>query len=88
MWLRSSGRYNANDVDSQCVSDKEHSAVYQSDGVEAQLASGVEVIELDHVRIQEHFRGRSKVNTVLFAVGQLLGAVPYEVHGELRLQIY
>jgi hypothetical protein len=45
-----------------------------------QLASGVEVIELDHLRVQEHFRGRSKVDTVLIPVGQLLDAVPFEVH--------
>jgi len=44
-----------------------------TDGVEAKLGSGAEVVELDHVRIQEHFRGRSKVNTVLISVGQLLG---------------
>jgi nitrogen fixation-related uncharacterized protein len=53
MWLRSSGGYDANDVASHRLDDEEHSAVYQSDGVEAQLASGVEVIELDYVRIQE-----------------------------------
>jgi hypothetical protein len=88
MWLRSSGGYDTNDVASHRTGDEEHSAVYQSDGVEAQLASGVEVIELDHVRIQEHFRGRSKVDTVLIPVGRLLGAVLFEVHRELRLQIY
>jgi len=85
MRLCSSGGYDANDVISQCVSDKEHPAVDQADSVEAQLASGVEVIELDHVRVQEHFRGRSKVDTVLLPVGQLLGAVPFEVHRKPRL---
>src|ERR1700691_4259327 len=88
MWVRSSGGYDANDLASHRISDEEHSAVDQSDGVEAQLAGGVEVVELNRVRVQEHFRGRSKVNTVLIPVGQLLGAVPFEIHRELRLQIY
>src|SRR5467141_983378 len=63
----------------------ELTAVDQADSVEAQLASGVEVIELDHVRVQEHLRVRPKVDTMLLPVGQLLGAGPFEVHREPRL---
>jgi len=64
VWLRSSGGYDANAVASHRIGDEEHSTVYQSDDVKAHLASGAEVIELDHVRIQEHFCSRSKVDAV------------------------
>ena len=63
MWLRSSGGYDANDVASHRIGDEKHSAVDQSDGVETQLARGIDVIELEHVRIQEHFRVRSKARS-------------------------
>src|SRR5712671_2210174 len=62
MRLCSSCGYDANDVVPHRIGDEEHSAVDQADSVQAQLASVVEVIELDHVRVREHFRGRSKVD--------------------------
>jgi uncharacterized membrane protein YbaN (DUF454 family) len=55
---------------------KGHSAVDQTDSVEAQLASGIEIIKLDHIRVQEHFRGRAEVDTMLLPVGLFLGVVP------------
>jgi hypothetical protein len=47
MRLGSSGGYDANDVRSHRVGDKEYPAVDQTDSAEAHLASGAEVIELD-----------------------------------------
>src|ERR1700730_5233463 len=84
MRLRSSGGYDANDIASHRLGDEEHSAVHQTNSVETQLASGIEVIELDHMRVQEHLRGRPEVDAVLLPVGLLLGAVPFEVHREPR----
>src|ERR1700736_5319306 len=49
MRLRSSCGYDANDVASQRIGDEEHSAVDQTDGVEARLASGVEGISAEPV---------------------------------------
>src|SRR5260370_17130297 len=80
MRLRSSCGYDANDVVPHRIGDEEHSAVDQADSVEAQLASAVEVIELDHVRVQDHFGGLSKVATVLLPAAHLLAPLPSETH--------
>ena len=53
MWLRSSGGYDPDDVASHGVSDKEHPAVDQTNSIETQLASGVQVVELNHIRGQD-----------------------------------
>ncbi len=50
------------------VSDEEHPAVDQTNSIEAQLASGVEVIELNHIWVQEHFRRSSEVDAVFLPV--------------------
>jgi hypothetical protein len=88
MRLCPSGGNDTNDCPSHRVSDEEHPAVDQADGVEAQLAVGVAVIELDHVRVQEHPGGGPKVEAVLLPVGLLLGVVPLEVHHVRRPCIY
>src|SRR6516164_9483430 len=54
MRLRSSGGYDAHNVAPYRVSDEEHSVVDQTNGIKTQLAGGIEVIELDHVRVQKH----------------------------------
>src|SRR5208282_468978 len=82
MRLRSSGGYDADDVASHRVSDEEHPAVDQTNSIETRLASGVEIIELNHIRVQEHFRRNSEVDAVFLPVGLFLGAVPFEVHRE------
>jgi len=53
MRLCSSGRYDANDIASHRVSDEDHSAIDQTEGVETQLSGGIEIVKLDHVWIQE-----------------------------------
>src|SRR5208282_6838241 len=88
MRLRSSGGYDADDVASHRVSDEEHPAVDQTNSIETRLASGVEIIELNHIWIQEDFRRSSEVDAVFLPVGLFLGAVPFEVHSEPRLRIY
>jgi hypothetical protein len=47
----SSCGYDANDVAPRRIGDEEHSPIDQIDGVEAQLASGIEIIKLDHVAV-------------------------------------
>jgi hypothetical protein len=49
MRLRSSCGYDANDVAPHCIGDEEHSPVDETDRVEAQLASGIDIIKLDHI---------------------------------------
>src|SRR5205085_1172371 len=71
---------DANDHSSHRVSDKEHMAIDQADGVEAQFVVGVTIIELDDERVQEHLGGRAEVETMLFPVGLRLGVVPLEIH--------
>ncbi len=39
-----------------------------------------EIVELDHIRVEEDLRRRSEVDAVLLSIGFLLGAVPLEVH--------
>jgi RNA polymerase sigma factor (sigma-70 family) len=75
-----SGGNDANDRPSHRVSDKEHTAIDQADGVEAQFVGGVTIIELDDVHVQEHLGGRAEVETMLLPVGLRLGVVPLEVH--------
>jgi hypothetical protein len=53
MRLRSSGGYNTNDLAPHRAGDEDHPAVDQANSVETQLASGIAVIELDHIRVQE-----------------------------------
>jgi|GEM_PF-4894322 len=71
---------------------KEHSSIDETDSVEAQLATGVEIIKLDHMRIQEHFRGRSEVETAFLPIGcgaalndprprRAVGALPFMTSG-------
>jgi hypothetical protein len=69
MRLRSSCGYDPNCLASHRVGDEEHSAVDQTDSVKAQLTSGVEIVKLNHIGIQEHFRGRSEVDALLLPVG-------------------
>src|SRR5258708_598816 len=88
MRLCPSGGYDANDRPSHRVGDEKHSAFDQADSIEAQLVDRIEIVELDHMRVQEHLRGRSEVDTVLLPAGQLLGAVPFEVHRQPRFRIY
>jgi len=88
MRLRSSRGYDTDDVTSHRVGDEEHSAVDQTDSIEANLAGGMEIVKLDYVGVQEHLRGRSEVDAVLLPVGKLLGVVLFEVHREPRLRIY
>src|SRR5260370_15829248 len=80
MRLRYFGRYDENDVCSHRVSDKEHPAVDKTDSIETHLASRTEVIELDHIRVQEHPRRSSEVDAVLLPVGLFLGVIPFKVH--------
>src|SRR5271166_3641690 len=88
MRLRSSGGYDSNFVASSRVSDEEHPTLDHADRVETQLAGRVDVIELDHIGVEEHFRGRPEVDAMLLAVGLLLRAVPLEVHRKPRAPIY
>src|SRR5271165_7302953 len=76
MQLRSSGGYDADDVASHRVSDEEHPAVDQADSTETQLVRGGELIELNHIRVREHFRRSSEVDAVFLPVGLFLRAVP------------
>src|SRR5947209_1873902 len=80
MRLRPSCGDDAGRVGPHCISDEEHSSVDETDSVEAQLATGVEIIKLDHMRVQEHSRSRSEVDTVLLPVGLFLGGIPFEAH--------
>src|ERR1700687_1522032 len=79
MRLCPSGGEDANDRPSHRVSDEEHPAVDQPDGVEAKLAVGVAIIELDDVWVEEHLGGGPEVEAMLFPVGLFLGVVPLEV---------
>ena len=88
MRLRSSRGNDPNHVPSHRVADEQHPAVDQTDGAEARLATGIAIVELDHVWVQEHLRGRSKVDTVFLSVGAFLGTVPFEVHGAPRPRVY
>ena len=72
MRLRSSCGYDADHVAPHCISDEEHSSVDETDSVETQFTTGVEIIILDHIRVQEHFRSRSKVDTVFLSIGLFL----------------
>jgi hypothetical protein len=54
MRLCPSGGNDANDGPSHCVSDEEHPAVNHAKGIEAQLVISVAIVELDHMRVQEH----------------------------------
>ena len=74
MRLRSSCGYDANDVTPHDVGDKEHAAVDQANRIEPQLTSGITVIELDDVRVQEHLRRRLEVETVPTHPTGLIGA--------------
>jgi len=80
MRFRSSCGYDADDVASHRAGDEEHSAVDQTNSVEACLAGGTEIVKLDHIRVQEDLRGRAEVDTMLVPVGLFLGAVSFEVH--------
>src|SRR5258705_6669923 len=88
MRLRSSCGYDASDLVPHRIGDKQHSPVDQTDSVEAQLAGGIEIIKLDHVRVQEHLRRRLEVDAMLLPIALFLAAVPFEVHCEPRLRIY
>jgi hypothetical protein len=88
MRLRSSCGYDANDVAPHCTGDEEHSPVDETDRVEAQRASGIDIIKLDHIGVKEHLRRRPEVDAVLLPVGLFLGAVPLEGDREPRLRIY
>src|SRR3974390_3056617 len=88
MRLRSSCGYDADDIVPYRVGDEEHPLVDQTNGVEARLAVSIEIVKLDHKRVQEHFRRRSEVDTMLFPIGLFLAAVPFEVHCEPRLRMY
>jgi len=88
MRLRSSGRYDANDVASHRASDEEHSAIDQTDSIETRFASGIAVIELDRIWVQEHSRRGSELDAVVLPVGFFFGAVPFEVDREPRLRMY
>src|ERR1700722_162153 len=74
MWLRSSRGDDAHDVTSYRRGDNEHPALDKTDCVEAQLAGGIAIVELDEIGIQEHLRGRSEVDAVLLPVRLLLAA--------------
>src|ERR1700730_1963823 len=78
MRLRSSRGYDTNDGAPHRVGDKKHAAVDQADRIETQLVGRIEIVELDHIGIQEHLRGRSKVDAMLPPVGLFLGVVPFE----------
>jgi len=73
MRLRSSGGYDPNDGAPHRIGDEEHSPVDNADRVETQLVGCIEIIEFDHVRVQEDLRGRAEVDTMLLPVGLLLG---------------
>jgi len=88
MRLRSSGGYDADDVAPQRVGDKEHAAVDQPDGVEPPFARSTMIVEFDHIRVQEYFRGGSEVDAVLFSVGSFLGGISREVHCRASVSIY
>jgi|SRR5580692_12197131 hypothetical protein len=88
MRLRSSCGCDANDVAPRRIDDEEHSPIDQTDGVEAQLASSIEIIKLDHLGVQEHLRRRSEVDAVLLPVGLFLGAVPFEFHRKPGPRMY
>jgi len=69
MRLCPSGGYAANDRPSHRVGDEKHSAIDQADSMEAQFVGRTEIVELDHMRVQEHLRGGSEVDTMLRPVG-------------------
>src|SRR5580658_6823415 len=79
-WLRSSRGDDANEVASHRIGHKEHPPLDRADCVEAQLAGGTAIVELDEIGIQEHFRGRLEVDAVLLPVGLLFDGVPFESH--------
>jgi hypothetical protein len=64
-----SGGYDANDRAPHRAGDEKHSAVDLANSIAAQLVGDIEIIELDHIRVQEHLRGRSEVDTMLLLVG-------------------
>src|SRR4051812_47116166 len=80
MRLRSSCGYDTSDVAPHRIADEEHSPIDQTDGVEAQLAGGIQIIKLDHIGVQKYLRRRSEVDAMLLAVRLFLGPVPFEVH--------
>jgi predicted ATP-grasp superfamily ATP-dependent carboligase len=82
MWLRSSRGYDTNNGAPHRVGDKKHSAIDQTNRTETQLIRSIEIIELDHVRVQEHLCGGSEVESVLLPVRLFLGGVPLKIRGE------
>jgi predicted ATP-grasp superfamily ATP-dependent carboligase len=60
MRLRSSRGYYANDSASHRVGDKKHTAIDETDRIETQLIGRAEIVELDHVRVQEDLCGGSE----------------------------
>src|SRR5208283_484601 len=74
MRLCPSGGYDANDRPPHRVGDEEHPAIDQADSVEAKLVGGVEIVELDQIRVQENLGSRSEVDTMLLSVGPFLDA--------------
>jgi hypothetical protein len=80
MRLGSSGRYDADDVASNGVGHKQHSAIDQADGIEAGLAGSIEVIEFERKRVKKHLCGRLEIDAMLPAVCLLFGVIPIEIH--------
>src|SRR5947209_1690452 len=89
MWLCPSGGYDAQDRSSYYrVSNEENPAFDHANCIETHLVGGIQIVELDYMRVQEHPRGRSKVDAVLFPVGEFLHSVPFEFHRGSRPHIY
>jgi hypothetical protein len=69
MRRRSSGGYDANDVVPHHVGNEQHSAIDNANGVETKFAGAADIVELDHIRVQEHFRRGSEADPMLLPVG-------------------
>src|ERR1700736_1076482 len=88
MRLGSSRRDDTDDRSPHRIGNVEHAALDHSDRVETQFIGSIAIVELNHMRVQEHLGGRSEVNAVLLPVGLFLRGIPFEVHREPQPTIY
>jgi hypothetical protein len=85
MRLRSSRRDDSHCVAPHRISDKKHTIVDKANSIETQLATGMQVVELDHVRIQKDSGRGPEVDAVLPQVDTFFGVVPFEIHSGIDL---
>src|SRR5262245_45525399 len=83
MGLGASRRNDAGHIASDRIGDNEQPAVDEADRIEAGLARGIAVLEIDDEGIKEHLRGRPEVDAMLLAIVLLLDIVSLELHANL-----